>query len=128
MKQHLNDPIIKNTKPNDKTQKLSDGGGLFLYVEPNGSKRWRYRFQFEGKEQMLSLGLYPDVSLKTARTERDTLKTQINEHQLAHRVPDALGTAYNRIKYLDDRKIMMQTWGDSLDELKASAAVIKMWA
>lgn len=79
MKQHLNDPIIKNTKPSDKTQKLSDGGGLFLYVEPNGSKRWRYRFQFEGKEQMLSLGLYPDVSLKTARTERDTLKTQINE-------------------------------------------------
>lgn len=77
---------------------------------------------------MLSLGLYPDVSLKTARTERDTLKTQINKHQLAHRVPDALGTAYNRTKYFDDKKIMMQTWGDYLDELKASAAVIKMWA
>lgn len=79
MKQHLNDPIIKNTKPNDKTQKLSDGGGLFLYVEPNGSKRWRYRYKFEGKEQLLSLGLYPDISLKQARLERDTLKTQINE-------------------------------------------------
>jgi integrase len=78
MKQNLNDPIIKNTKPSDKTQKLSDGGGLFLYVEPNGSKRWRYRFQFEGKEQLLSLGLYPDITLKQARLERDTLKTQIN--------------------------------------------------
>lgn len=56
MRQLLNDPIIKNAKPAAKTQKLSDGGGLFLYVEPNGSKRWRYRYQFDGKEQLLSLG------------------------------------------------------------------------
>jgi hypothetical protein len=47
---------------------------------------------------------------------------------LAHRVPDSLGTAYNRTKYLDDRKVMMQSWSDYLDELKASATVIKMWA
>ncbi len=77
MKQHLNNPIIKNTQPNDKTQKLSDGD-MFLYVEPNGSKRWLYRYQFEGKEQLLSLGLYSDITLKQARLERDTLKIQIN--------------------------------------------------
>lgn len=77
MKQHLNDAIIKNEKPTAKTKKLLDGGGLFLYVEPNGSKRWRYRYQFEGKEQLLSLGVYPDVKLKQARMERDRLKELI---------------------------------------------------
>ena len=79
MRQHLNDAAIKNAKPKSKTEKLKDGGGLFLYVEPNGSKRWRYRFQFEGKEQLLSLGVYPDVTLKEARTERDRLKDLIKQ-------------------------------------------------
>ena len=79
MKQYLNDPIIKNAKPSNKTEKLKDGGGLFLYVEVNGSKRWRYRYQFEGKEQLLSLGTYPDVSLKQARALRDELKEQIKQ-------------------------------------------------
>ena len=79
MKQKLNDAIIKNAKPSNKVQKLADGGGLFLYVEPNHSKRWRYRFQFEGKEQLLSLGIYPDVKLKEVRLERDRLKDLINQ-------------------------------------------------
>jgi integrase len=46
------------------------------------------------------------------------------EHQLAHSVPDALGTAYNRTKFLKERKVMMQVWADYLDKLRASAAVI----
>jgi integrase len=74
MKQLLNDPIIKNTKT---PQTLKDGGGLFLIIETNGSKRWRYRYQFGGKAQMLSLGLYPDVSLKQARDKRDEMRAQV---------------------------------------------------
>lgn len=77
MKQLLNDAIIKNAKPKDKVQKLADGGGLFLFVEVNGSKRWRYRYQFDGKEQMLSLGLYPEVKLIEARDKRRQLKDLI---------------------------------------------------
>jgi integrase len=46
------------------------------------------------------------------------------EHQLAHKVPDSLGTAYNRTKFLDQRRLMMQTWADYLDKLKAGAEVI----
>jgi integrase len=46
------------------------------------------------------------------------------EHQLAHSVPDALGTAYNRTKFLKERKVMMQVWADYLDELKSSAEVV----
>ena len=79
MRQFLNDAIIKNTKPSDKTITLKDGGGLFLYVEPNHSKRWRYRYQFDGKWCLLSLGIYPDVKLKQARLERDRLKELINQ-------------------------------------------------
>jgi hypothetical protein len=46
------------------------------------------------------------------------------EHQLAHKVPDALGAAYNRTKFIDQRTLMMQQWADYLDELKAGAKVI----
>jgi len=48
------------------------------------------------------------------------------EHQLAHRVPDALGTAYNRTKFLDERRSMMQAWADYLDKLKAGAEIVRM--
>jgi integrase len=50
------------------------------------------------------------------------------EHQLAHAVPDALGTAYNRTRYLPQRREMMQAWGDYLDRLKAGAEVIPLRA
>lgn len=79
MKQLLTDPSIKNAKATDKTVTLKDGGGLFLYVEPNGSKRWRFRYEVDGKRNMLSLGIYPDVSLKEARQERDNLKDLIKQ-------------------------------------------------
>lgn len=58
---------IRNAKPQDKPYKLSDSGGLFLLVQPNGGKWWRYKYRFAGKEKLLSLGIYPDVSLAEAR-------------------------------------------------------------
>ncbi|MDR1350576.1 MAG: integrase arm-type DNA-binding domain-containing protein [Zoogloeaceae bacterium] len=54
--------------------------------------------------------------------------SEIIEHQLAHRVPDALGTAYNRTKYLKERRVMMQLWADYLDKLKVGAEVIPLRA
>lgn len=68
----LNDAIIKAVKPQDKPYKLSDGDGLVLLVQPNGSKWWRYRYRFSGKERMLALGTYPEVTLKKARDLRVT--------------------------------------------------------
>ncbi len=52
------------------------------------------------------------------------VKPEVIEHQLAHRVPDALGTAYNRTKFIKERWAMMQTWADYLDDLKAGAEII----
>lgn len=67
----LTDTAIRATKPTEKTQKLFDGGGLYLEVAPTGGKWWRLKYRFGGKEKRISLGVYPDVGLKDARTRRD---------------------------------------------------------
>ncbi len=66
---------LKNIKADSKrTLKLFDGGGLFLEVTPTDSRRWRLKYRFAGKEKLISLGLYPLVSLKDARQKRDDAK------------------------------------------------------
>jgi hypothetical protein len=58
---------IRNTKPADKPFKISDGGGLFLLVQPHGAMLWRLKYRFLGKERTLSFGAYPVVSPADAR-------------------------------------------------------------
>jgi integrase len=70
---------IQNAKPKEKPYKLSDGNGLHLLVEANGSKLWRFRYQFDRKEKMLSLGAFPEVSLASARTKRDDARKLVAE-------------------------------------------------
>ena len=67
----LTDPAIRTAKPAEKPYKLSDAGGLYLEVHPNGSKYWRLKYRHAGKEKRLALGVYPGVSLKDAREKRD---------------------------------------------------------
>ena len=62
---------VKSTKPTDKPQKLTDGGGLYLLLQPNGAKYWRLDYRFAGKRKTLAVGVYPDVSLLSARERRD---------------------------------------------------------
>ncbi|WP_292634361.1 integrase arm-type DNA-binding domain-containing protein [Novosphingobium sp.] len=59
--------------------KLTDGGGLHLFVQPNGSKLWRKKYRFGGKEKLLSFGKYPDVPLAAARTKRDEARAALAE-------------------------------------------------
>jgi integrase len=70
----LTDSAIRTAKPGEKARKLSDGGGLFLLVTPNGGKWWRLKFRFEGKEKLLSLGTYPEVGLREAREKREEMR------------------------------------------------------
>ena len=72
----LTDTAIRNTAPREKPFKVYDGAGLFLQVNPNGSKLWRFKFSFAGKEKLLSFGPYPLVSLKQARQKRDEARLQ----------------------------------------------------
>ena len=70
----LTDVGIRKAKPRTKTYKMADGGGLFLQVQPNGSKYWRLFYRFEGKQKLLALGVYPDVSLLLARERREAAR------------------------------------------------------
>lgn len=67
----LTDREIKGLKPESKQYKKYDGDGLFIIVTPAGGKHWKYRYKFDGKESVLSLGKYPKVSLYDARKLRD---------------------------------------------------------
>lgn len=66
----LSDLKIKSATPKDRPYKLPDGGGLYLSVQPNGSKLWRMKYRYLGKEKLLSFGRYPEVGLAKARKER----------------------------------------------------------
>jgi integrase len=69
----LTDTKIKAAKPKEKPYKIADGGGMYLLVNPNGSKYWQYRFRLSNKQGTYQIGSYPDVGLRKAR----------DEHQLA---------------------------------------------
>ena len=75
----LLDSQVKAFKPTEKTQKKSDGGGLYLYVNPNGSKWWRFLYRFGGKQQTLSLGVYPTISLKEAREKANAMRELLDK-------------------------------------------------
>ncbi|WP_047243878.1 tyrosine-type recombinase/integrase [Chromobacterium subtsugae] len=75
----LTDAAIKSAKPREdgKHLKLTDGQGLSLWVMPTGAKYWRLKYRINGKEKLLALGVYPEVSLKVARLKRDDARKQI---------------------------------------------------
>jgi len=68
---------IKTAKPKDKDYKLFDGGGLFLLVAKTAGKRWRFKYRFNNKEKLMSLGTYPSLSLKNARAKREEYKSLV---------------------------------------------------
>ena len=72
----LSNTAIRAAKPRDKPYKLSDELGLYLLIMPTGNRWWRFKFRFDGREQLLSLGVYPDVSLKGARRKRDAMRRE----------------------------------------------------
>jgi hypothetical protein len=75
---------IRNAKPKAKPYKMSDGEGLHLLVQPSGAKWWRFRYQFDRKEKMLSFGTYPEVSLATAREKRTEARKLVAEGTVLH--------------------------------------------
>lgn len=70
----LTDTLIRKTKPTGKAQKLFDGGGLFLLVQPKGGMYWKMKYRVDGREKKLSFGMYPTVSLADARQRREEAK------------------------------------------------------
>ncbi|MBL4751658.1 MAG: integrase arm-type DNA-binding domain-containing protein [Amylibacter sp.] len=73
----LSDVKIRSLKPKSKTYKVSDFDGLYIAVNPNGSKLWRFKYRLDGKEKLLSIGPYPATSLLQARQTRDAARAEI---------------------------------------------------
>ena len=67
----LSELQVRRVKPPEKPRKMFDGGGLYLLIHPNGSRYWRLKYRHTGKERLLALGVYPEVSLADARERAD---------------------------------------------------------
>ncbi len=74
----LTELAIKNLKPRDKVYRVADSGGLALEVSTTGGRLWRWRYYYQGKEQMLALGKYPALSLAEARKKRDEARELVD--------------------------------------------------
>ncbi|WP_026596093.1 Arm DNA-binding domain-containing protein [Methylohalobius crimeensis] len=70
---------LRHLKPSDKTYRKADGGGLFIEVRPNGARYWRFAYRFAGKQRLLAVGTYPEISLAEARMIRDQARAWIRE-------------------------------------------------
>lgn len=73
----LTDLALRRAKPAEKTQKLFDGGGLYLEISPKDGRWWRLKYRFDGKEKRLALGVYPDVPLALARQRREDARQML---------------------------------------------------
>ncbi|MCP5191186.1 MAG: integrase arm-type DNA-binding domain-containing protein [Pseudomonadales bacterium] len=73
----LTDTAIRKAKPGEKPVKMTDEKGLFLLLTPAGGKLWRLKYRYMGKEKLLALGAYPDVSLAEAREKRDAARKML---------------------------------------------------
>ncbi|TCW00377.1 tyrosine-type recombinase/integrase [Biostraticola tofi] len=111
---------IEQAKPKEKGYRMADMGGLFLFITPTGAKVWRLRYRFGGKEQTLSIGNYPDVSLSEARAAQAATKLKIKSGinpagekralkypELNPSAPDTFRTM--AIEWFSSRK---KTWSD----------------
>lgn len=115
----LTDTAVKNAAPKDKQYTLYDSEGLFLLVMPNGSKLWRWKYRVGGVERRTSLGVYPKVSLRAARLERDRLQAELKkgvdpavEKQALKAVERATGETFQLIAE-EWHKKFRHTWADN---------------
>ena len=106
----LNDMKIRTAKPKEKFYKLTDGDGLYLHVTEKGGKLWRFRYRFDGKEKLLALGSYPEITLLDARQRRDEAR-----RQLANKIdPGAVRKAQKQssIQETETFEVIAREWHD----------------
>jgi integrase len=77
----LTNLAVRNAKPEKKTRRLFDGGGLYLEVAPTGSRYWRLKYRYGGKEKRLALGVFPEVTLTEARERRDDARLMLRNNR-----------------------------------------------
>ena len=111
----LTDTAVRRAKAKKKPYKLFDSGGLFLLVAPSGGKWWRFKYRFAGKEKLLSLGTYPDISLKEARDRRD-----LERKKLASKIDPAVNRMAIKAAWTDSQANSFEVIAREWVEKKAS--------
>ena len=122
----LNDALIKSIKPTDKQDKHPDGKGLYLFVNPNGSKWWRFLYRYGGKQKTLSMGVYPQVTLKEARAERERMGALLAQgiDPSIERKEKKLSQAY---AIENDFRSVARAWWDNWKVANSEAHALKVW-
>jgi integrase len=114
---------IDNARPATKPFNLADGGGLVLQVQPSGGLWWRLRYRFAGKQMMLSLGTYPDTSLKMARDKRDDARRLLAaeppiDPSIVRKAERQAATSPETLKAIATEFLEMQTAGAAATTLR----------
>lgn len=111
-----------NAKPDgshtDKPFKIGYGKGLFILINPNGSKYWRFKYRFSGKEKNLSLGVFPEVSIETAINKRDEFRALLakqidpsfvrKKHKIESELANDAARLESRFLYSDSGNLMIK--------------------
>ena len=112
--------VIQKAAPREKPYMLRDGNGLFLLVQPNGKKLWRFRYFFAGQENRLGFGAYPEITLASARKKRDEARTLVAES-----IDPALKRKADKIAVADaSRNTLGAIANEYIEHLKESGRAI----
>ena len=116
----LSDAKIRSLKPREKAYKVSDDRGLYLLANPNGSRWWRFKYYFGGKERGISLGVYPDVPLKYAREQREEARQLV-----ARGIDPSVERRTKRIALENSFKMIAEEWLAMLSKRLAEITMSK---
>lgn len=114
----LTDTAIKAAKPREKPWKLTDGRGLYLLIQPNGERFWRFKYRFHGKEKLLSFGRFPDVKLAAARDRREQARSLLASGQ----DPSAVRKA-EKLAHANTFRTVAEEWQEKQSQWSESTRV-----
>lgn len=122
----LTDTAVRSAKPRDRAYKLSDERGLHLHVTAQGSKLWRWAYRFDGKQKLMALGQYPDVSLAQAREARDGARKLLasGTDPMAQRKADKVA---RRLAVESSFAAVARTWWESWKSARSASHVEYVW-
>lgn len=123
----LTDSALRNAKPKEKPYKLSDGGWLFLLVQPNGSRLWRMDYRYDGKQKTLAIGGYPLISLVEARAKRDAAKKLLNDG-IDPNVAKKADRVQQRIESASTFSVLAKEWFDNQDGRWVQSYATRIWS
>lgn len=122
----LTDTAIKKLKPGEKPVKVSDERGLYLLINPTGSKLWRWKYRFDGKEKVMPMGQYPDVSLAQAREAREAARKLLasGADPMAQRKAQKVA---RKLSVENSFATVAQLWWDSWKAARSDSHTVYVW-